>query len=219
VSAVTEQWRQGGRLVTGWDVIIKNPVISIPYGWVVYGTDARRTYRSIRAVGQFPDGSRVLDVPCGGGVAFRALRPDRPLRYVAADVSPVMLARAREEAAARKLDWIELCEADVEALPFDDDEFDHCVTYWGLHCFPDPALAVREMTRVLRPGGELRGNTVVKGAPHQNALIALWQRLGIFEAVHDREALRGWLVDAGLEQVSVDRSGAIAFFSGRKPEG
>jgi SAM-dependent methyltransferase len=62
------------------------------------------------------------------------------------------------------IDWIEFVEAGVEALPFKDRSFDLVATYTGLHCFPDPAAAIGEMARVLRPGGELRGTSVIRRA-------------------------------------------------------
>ncbi len=51
------------------------------------------------------------------------------VRYVAGDLSPVMLRRARAEAKRRELDQIVFTEADVEALPFEDASFDLCVSY------------------------------------------------------------------------------------------
>ena len=48
----------------------------------------------IARLAEAPDGTVILDVPCGGGVAFRGLRPGQRVRYVAADLSPVMLGRA-----------------------------------------------------------------------------------------------------------------------------
>ena len=60
------------------------------------------------------------------------------VRYVAADLSPVMLARARGQAERRGLTQVEFVAADVESLPFGDAEFDLCVTYNSLHCFPTP---------------------------------------------------------------------------------
>ena len=123
----------------------------------------------------------ILDVPCGGGVAFRGLRPGQRVRYVAGDLSPVMLRRARAEAKRRELDQIEFIEADVEALPFDDASFDLCVSYTGLHCFPDPAVAISEIARVLRPGGVLRGTMVIRRAGlRQDALVRLSQAAGVF---------------------------------------
>ncbi len=117
----------------------------------------------------------------GEGVAFRGLRPGQRVRYVAADLSPVMLRRARAEATRRDLDQVEFSEADVEALPFEDASFDLCVSYTGLHCFPDPGAAIAEIARVLRPGGVLRGTMVVRRAGlRQDAFVRLYQVAGVF---------------------------------------
>ena len=51
--------------------------------------------------------------------------------------------------------------ADVGALPFDDASFDLVVSFTGLHCFPDPARAVVELVRVLRPGGVITGSALL----------------------------------------------------------
>lgn len=103
------------------------------------------------------------------------------MRYVAADLSPVMLRRARAEAKRRDLDQIEFIEDDVEALPFEDGSFDLCVSYTGLHCFPNPAAAVSEIARVLRPGGVVRGSMVVRRAGlRQDAFVRLYQVAGVF---------------------------------------
>ena len=166
-----------------------------------------------------PTATAILDVPCGGGVAFRGLRPGQNLRYVAADLSPVMLDRARAEAERRGIDWVEFAEADVEALPFEDGTFDLCVTYTGLHCFPDPARAVAEMARVLRPGGELRGTAVLTGAGlRQDAAVRMMRLAGLFGPSGTLAELKSWLTAAGLAEVSAQRDGALAYFSGRRDE-
>ena len=58
-------------------------------------------------------------------------------------------------------DQVEPRIADVGDLPFADGSFDLVVSFTGLHCFPDPARAVIEMVRVLRPGGVLTGSAVL----------------------------------------------------------
>lgn len=217
---VTRQWRDGSFLVTSWDRTIKRKPVGLAYGVLAFATDFRLMYRDIAALGDLPAEAAVLDVPCGGGVALSGLSPDRPLRYVGADVSPFMLARARREANRRRLAWVDLDQASVYELPYDDGSFDLCVSYMGLHCFPAPPAAVREMARVVRAGGELRGNTVVLGgSSRSDFMIRVWQRRGIFEQVHAIEDVERWLVDAGLDAVKVERSGAIAHFSGRRPNG
>ena len=116
-------------------------------------------------------------------MALRGLRPGQTVRYVAADISTDMLARARARAAALGRDDIEFVETDIERMPFDDNEFDVCVSYNGLHCLPDPAAAIREMSRCLKPGGRLIGDSVVRGAGmRQNLAFAVLHRAGVFGA-------------------------------------
>jgi ubiquinone/menaquinone biosynthesis C-methylase UbiE len=148
------------------------------------------------------------------------LRPERELDYVAADLSPVMLRRARAEADRRGIHWIELVEADVEALPFEDRSFDLCITYTGVHCFPDPPAAITEMTRVLRPGGELRGTSVIKRTGlRQDTFVRLMQIGGVFGPGQTLAELQTSLADAGLVKVSSSRNGALAYFSARRRGG
>jgi len=116
----------------------------------------RLLYRATEAIAALPAGGAVLDVPCGGGVALRGLLPGRGLRYVAADISQAMLDRTARAAQSRGVaDQVQTCKADIAALPFADGEFDLCVTFTGLHCFPDPRAALAEIGRVVRPGGEV----------------------------------------------------------------
>jgi ubiquinone/menaquinone biosynthesis C-methylase UbiE len=129
-----------------------------------------------------------------------------------------MLRRARTEADRRGIHWIEFTEADVEALPFEDATFDLCVTYTGLHCFPDPPAAIREMARVLKPGGELRGTTVLKEAGiRQDAFVRLMQAGGVFGPGLTLAELESALTGAGLTDASTRRSGGLAYFSAPKP--
>jgi ubiquinone/menaquinone biosynthesis C-methylase UbiE len=217
VPDVRERWQTGRLHAVVYDAVVEREPLAGVLGRLVWGTDAGRMYRELDRVGDEPDGSAILDIPCGGGLAFRGLRPGQAVRYVAADLSPVMLARAREEAARRGLDQIEFVESDVEALAFEDATFDLCLTYNSLHCFPDPAAGLREMARVLRPGARLRGTSVVTGTGmRQDAFIAFNQRAGTFGRVGRLEELRAWLDDAGLVDVEAERSGALALFKGRR---
>src|SRR5947199_2420221 len=157
-----ERWRTSFIEATIYDWAVEHEHVAGVLGRLIWGTDTSAFYRDIARLPELPAGTSVLDIPCGGGVAFRGLRPEQKLHYVAADLSPLMLRRARAEADRRGIHWIEFTEADVEALPFDERSFDLVVTYTGLHCFPDPSAAIREMARVLKPGGELHGTTVLK---------------------------------------------------------
>ncbi len=204
--------RLGGAV---YDFGVEREWLARPVGRLLWGTDAGLLYASIRSIGDLPDGSAVLDVPCGGGVALRGLRPG--IRYVAADISPAMLDRTRRQARRRGLD-VELTEADVVRLPFADGEFDLCVSFNGLHCLPDPPGAVREIARCVRPGGRVLGDTVVRGAGlRQDAAIGVFRRAGLFAAGGTAADVEGWLDAAGLRLDRLQVSGAVAHFAATRP--
>jgi SAM-dependent methyltransferase len=220
VPDIRERWRTSFIEATTYDWAVEHEHVAGVLGRLIWGTDASAFYRDITRLADLPSGTSVLDIPCGGGVAFRGLRPERELHYVAADLSPVMLRRARAEADRRGTHWIEFVEADVEALPFEDRSFDLVVTYTGLHCFPDPPAAINEMARVLRPGGELRGTSVVKRTGlRQDAFVRLMQAGGVFGPGQTPAELETSLADAGLVKVSTSGNGALAYFSARRRGG
>jgi ubiquinone/menaquinone biosynthesis C-methylase UbiE len=98
-------------------------------------------------------GQKVLDVAAGNGnVSLAAAR--RWCDVVATDYVPALLDRARERAAAERLD-IELREADAEALPFADGRFDVVVSTFGVMFTPDQDRAAAELLRVCRRGGKI----------------------------------------------------------------
>jgi SAM-dependent methyltransferase len=203
-----------GRVGGAYDFAVEHEWIARPAGVALWGTDTRMLYDSIRTIGELPDGSAVLDVPCGGGVALRGLRPGQSVRYVAADISTDMLARARARAAALGRDDIEFVEADIERMPFEDNEFDLCVSFNGLHCLPDPAAAVREIARCVKPGGRLVGDSVVRGAGlRQDLAFGFLRRAGVFGVGGTVDELRGWFTNAGLKVDRLERSGGLAHFT------
>jgi ubiquinone/menaquinone biosynthesis C-methylase UbiE len=99
-------------------------------------------------------GERVLDVACGTGVVARlaAERVGADGRVVGLDLNPGMLAVARSVASPTPIDWR---EGSAVALPFEDGAFDLVLCQQGLQFFPDRPAALREMHRVLAPGGRL----------------------------------------------------------------
>ncbi len=98
-------------------------------------------------------GEKVLDVAAGNGnVSLAAAR--RGCEVVATDYVPALLERARERAAAERLD-LELREADAEALPFADGSFAVVVSTFGVMFTPDQDRAAAELIRVCAPGGRI----------------------------------------------------------------
>jgi arsenite methyltransferase len=100
---------------------------------------------------------RVLDVGFGGGLLLRQALERIPLGVAAGiDVSAAMLRRARR-VFRREIDMqrIELWMADVSAIPYPDCTFDKVASINTLHFWPDPPRALREVCRVMKPGGRV----------------------------------------------------------------
>ncbi|MGH3057038.1 MAG: class I SAM-dependent methyltransferase [Gaiellaceae bacterium] len=98
-------------------------------------------------------GQRVLDVAAGtGNVAIRAA--EAGAEVVASDLTPEHFEAGRREARARgvRLEWV---EADAEALPFGDGEFDVVTSSFGAMLAPDHQAVADELLRVCRPGGSI----------------------------------------------------------------
>jgi ubiquinone/menaquinone biosynthesis C-methylase UbiE len=181
---------------------------------IVWGSDTRPFYSSMSAVGEMPSGATTVDAPCGAGVAFRSLEPAQDVRYVAVDLSPAMLERARARARALGLGQIEFIEADASRIPLRDAAADLFLSYFGLHCFPDPAAAVVEIARCVRPGGRVVGASIVRTPRLRHRLLVRPFR-GSFGPVGDAGDISRWLVDAGID-AEIDGRGAFAYFDGTR---
>lgn len=99
-------------------------------------------------------GARVLDCGCGPGsitVGFAELVA--PGEVIGIDLADEQLARARRLADQRRLGNIRFERADIYALPFPDSSFDAAFAHNVLEHLGDPLRALKEMRRVLRPGG------------------------------------------------------------------
>jgi SAM-dependent methyltransferase len=102
-------------------------------------------------------GAAVLDVGCGTGVvALTAARLGARVRGI--DLTPELVARAKENASIMKLD-VDFSEGDAEALSFGDATFDVVVSQFAHMFAPRPQVAIKEMLRVLKPGGTLAFST------------------------------------------------------------
>jgi ubiquinone/menaquinone biosynthesis C-methylase UbiE len=135
---------------------------------------------------------------------------------ILSDRSPAMVEVARRAAAAAGLENVELRVLDAEAMDLDDAIADRVVCRFGYMLLPDPAAALRETRRVLRPGGRLA--FAVWGTAAENEwATTLWDVLerltdlpptkpggpGMF-ALGDRDALRRLVTDAGFEVRAVE---------------
>jgi ubiquinone/menaquinone biosynthesis C-methylase UbiE len=110
---------------------------------------------------RYPDGSTVLEAGCGIGAQTLALARNSPAaRITSIDVSSGSIAQARQRAAEAGIANVVFREADILALPYEPQSFDHVFVCFVLEHLPDPALALERLARVLKPGGSL---TVIEG--------------------------------------------------------
>jgi SAM-dependent methyltransferase len=198
-----------------YSTYMERPRLSRLISRIVWGGDSKSYYDSMSAVGEIGDGGTIIDCPCGAGPALRALRPWAELRYVAADLSPSMLRRARKRAASRGLDSVEFIEADAADLPLPADSADLFLSFWGLHCFDDPAAALAESARVLKPGGRLVGSCFVAGDDSLRQRLLVRSGSGDFGRVGTEPEVGAWLGGVGFEVSRMDRSGPMLVFDAR----
>jgi demethylmenaquinone methyltransferase / 2-methoxy-6-polyprenyl-1,4-benzoquinol methylase len=96
-------------------------------------------------------GDRILDVATGTGAVAAELIRQKRCAVIAVDQSPEMLAVAAERLPA----GVELVEASAESLPFEDASFDGLTFTYLLRYVDDPGATLRELARVVRPGGTI----------------------------------------------------------------
>ena len=129
-------------------------------------------------------GAVVLDVATGTGHTAFALAP-HVRRVVGTDVTPEMLEQGRTLKAERGLTNVDFRLADAHTLPFEDQAFDRVTCRRAAHHFTDVARALREMKRVLKPGGRLVIDD--RSVPDDDFVDATMNRL---DWLHDRSHVR-----------------------------
>jgi demethylmenaquinone methyltransferase / 2-methoxy-6-polyprenyl-1,4-benzoquinol methylase len=125
---------------------------------------------------------RVLDVATGTGMVAQALVRRYGCSVVGLDQSEAMLAKARARLAGddRLRERVSLVVGEAERLPFDDAEFDHLTFTYLLRYVDDPAATLRELARVVRPGGRVASLEFgVPSAPVAHALWTAYVRIGL----------------------------------------
>ncbi len=109
----------------------------------------------------YPGGSRVLEAGCGVGAQTVTLAQRSPdARFTSVDVSADSIAEAKRRADCAGLTNVEFRQADIFALPFNAESFDHVFVCFVLEHLARPIEALAILKRLLRPGGTI---TVIEG--------------------------------------------------------
>lgn len=215
-AVVTEANICAGPFGALYDFYIERPRLMRLIGRAVWGIDAGLLYEAMEPIASIGGGATVVDVPCGGGVAFRALRPEQHVRYLADDISPRMRARAERRALARGLAQVEVVEADMTALPFPDASADLIVCFSGLHMIHERELALREIVRCLRPGGRLIGTVFVADGSRRAGWLFRFGARGGHTMPPTREVFRRAFANADLSNVAIGSQPGFVAFSARR---
>jgi phosphatidylethanolamine/phosphatidyl-N-methylethanolamine N-methyltransferase len=169
------------------------------YDTVFGGVSAHGRRRAVAEVNRLP-GTRVLEVGVGTGLALPLYRADK--RVVGIDLSREMLAKAQARLTAEALRQVEgLAEMNAEDMAFADDSFDIAVAMFTASVVPDARRLYAEMSRVVRPGGQLLfvNHFAAEAGPRwwlERSMAPLSRLLGW----HADFALRD-LLDPAVEQV------------------
>ena len=124
------------------------------------------------------------------------------LRVVAIDNSARMLEAARANFDRAQVPGIELRRGDVSDLPLEDAEMDAAFAHMVLHYLPSPGEALREMARVVKPGGLV---VVVEFVRHQHEWMR--QELGVTWLGFSADEIETWFRDAGLSELRREHEG------------
>ena len=199
-----------------YSAYMERPWLARRISRLVWGGDTGAYYASMNAIADVGEGGTIVDCPCGAGAAFRTVPPAVSTRYVAVDLSPSMLSRARTRAEAAGLVNLELVRAEATDIPLPPSSADLFLSFWGLHCFDDPEAAIVEATRIVAPGGRLLGCTFVRGSDAVRQRLLIRPGLGDFGRVPTAPEVEGYLSGAGLDIQSMHRSGPMLFFDAQR---
>jgi demethylmenaquinone methyltransferase/2-methoxy-6-polyprenyl-1,4-benzoquinol methylase len=147
------------------------PVYDLMNRVMTVGLDGH--WRRLTAESAVRSGDRVLDAACGTGDLALADLKAGASRVTGLDFSAAMLERARRKSGSRSavLEWV---QGDMLALPFADSTFDAATVGFGVRNVADLELALRELRRVLRPGGRLAILEITQPRGVLKPFFSLW---------------------------------------------
>lgn len=140
------------------------------YNWVfgaVFEEGRRATIQTLAA----RPGERVLEVGVGTGITLRSW--PKHARVTAIDISPDMLAKARETCAKHRVTNVEVRQMDAQAMTFPDNSFDKIAAMYVVSVAPNLPALLKEIKRVCVPDGRI---CIVNHFAHRNRIVRQMER-------------------------------------------
>ncbi len=155
-----------------------------------------------------PSGQVLVDAGCGSGYLIPELAATQG-QVIAVDNAPAQLERARAHCRRAEISNVEFREGELESLPLASREATGVFAHLTLHHTPSPELAVREMVRILKPGGTL---VITDFLPHEESWLRdehadLW--LGF-----EPRVVSQWMQNAGLTDINEEQRAYAANVDG-----
>jgi ubiquinone/menaquinone biosynthesis C-methylase UbiE len=184
--------------------------------YLASGVTTRAEQRRAGSALHLSTAKRLLDVACGPGNFTAPLAerlPDGGLA-VGFDISAPMLTRAVLDNSGPRTCYV---RGDARMLPFEDEIFDAVCCFGALYLVPEPFRVVREMVRVLSPGGRIAVLTSYAGqaAPVRHVLSTAARAIGL--TMFDRQTFVELFSSAGLVDIEQQVQRALQFIAARKP--
>ena len=153
--------------------------------------------RTLSTYLQLHPGEAVLDVGCGSGYWTRRLADAHECTFVGVDASEEEVACARQHHSGARCSFL---HSQAEVLPFGDESFDKVMSVCAMEHFSSDSDALREMWRVVRPGGVLALSVDSMSGPFVKEGYREWHaRKHFVQNYYNLSSIRTKLVDAGFE--------------------
>lgn len=171
---------KGFHFHTGWPLAMMLGYDPDEVNWLPAGTvDSFAGTGNPFSMGRLPAGATVVDIGCGAGLdtLLAARQVGRSGRVIAIDMTEAMSEMARAGARALGLDHVDVRMGFAEDLPVDSESVDVVISNGVINLCPDKVAVMRELVRVLKPGGRFQiGDIVVHKEVPQDAKddIDLW---------------------------------------------
>jgi ubiquinone/menaquinone biosynthesis C-methylase UbiE/uncharacterized protein YbaR (Trm112 family) len=183
-------------VITPFQRIMQTPVVVSIYEkiWrrIGYYLASSRSFRSemqtVLQFGNIPNRARALDLACGTGIFTRPFARQNGGLFIGLDLSWPMLSQAKRLIDKERMQNILLIRASAFSLPFIDSTFHHVNCCGALHLFDRPDAALKEIGRILEPGGSFSVQTTIR--PNRSGGLAYFLEKFIRFGFFNEEELR-----------------------------